>query len=556
MDDSLVARRSKRSTAGNRMEAALAEFKAEDVGMDVDEDADFALGKEEEDIFESDFESTDEEGEQEDVDAAAEKLIHQEESRVRKTGRTQLERITALAHARQAATFNPTAIAPSLDKPKGEKKLKRRVSLGIAVNAETGEVLEGGIETEEVSASVTPVGAGKRHSTRTHTVANTSATFSRARDELRKQASIPKRTKTQLKAPTQEELMMRALSMEEGNIDEHKNYLTLEEEKRRKARVVRASVQGPLLRWVSKKEEETVLVQPPPPPPLPPAPSNPYVPYHHVPSPSVTTPTTPTQYSYTYGRPSNAALALHPSQYASMAPQPSPFQQWPPTPTPPAHHQSTAAATPPAGVLASSSTPYTPVTSYSPVPSSTPAYPATSTSTSPTYTPPTYSSEPAQLPVSMPNPSPSLPPVSVTGPTPVSAPIPVVPPTPAMAPPSQLVERKDTVAKQYVVHETTQSEKNSRPPWHTTMTAMFGDHADWENCRVYTAKGRPLARPTQICPITGKAAKYLDPRTNVPYADLDAYRVLSMVLRHEHVWSPTLGCYVSREGSVFSQSAA
>ena len=64
------------------------------------------------------------------------------------------------------------------------------------------------------------------------------------------------------------------------------------------------------------------------------------------------------------------------------------------------------------------------------------------------------------------------------------------------------------------------------------------------------------ARPTQICPITGKVAKYLDPRTNVPYADLDAYRVLSKVLRHEYVWSSALGCYVSREGTVFSQSAA
>lgn len=103
------------------------------------------------------------------------------------------------------------------------------------------------------------------------------------------------------------------------------------------------------------------------------------------------------------------------------------------------------------------------------------------------------------------------------------------------------------------------------------MTAMFGDHADWENLRVYTSKGRPLsecpmhafadrlgltayllARPAQICPITGKVAKYLDPRTNVPYADLGAYRVLSAILRHEHVWSPRLGCYVSREGSVFT----
>lgn len=38
-----MARRPRRSTAGNRMEAALAEFKAEDVGLDADEDADFAL---------------------------------------------------------------------------------------------------------------------------------------------------------------------------------------------------------------------------------------------------------------------------------------------------------------------------------------------------------------------------------------------------------------------------------------------------------------------------------------------------------------------------------
>lgn len=42
------------------------------------------LSADEDDVFGSDFESTDEEGAQEDVDAAAEKLIRQEESRVRK----------------------------------------------------------------------------------------------------------------------------------------------------------------------------------------------------------------------------------------------------------------------------------------------------------------------------------------------------------------------------------------------------------------------------------------------------------------------------------------
>ena len=44
MEDTLVARRSKRSTAGNRMEAALAEFHAEELGQDVEEDVDFVMG--------------------------------------------------------------------------------------------------------------------------------------------------------------------------------------------------------------------------------------------------------------------------------------------------------------------------------------------------------------------------------------------------------------------------------------------------------------------------------------------------------------------------------
>ena len=90
------------------MEAVLAEFKAEELGQDVEEDIDFIMGKgkskshylltsyilyilihqyhwkDEEDAFESDFASTDEEGAQEDVDEAAEKLATEEEKGVRR----------------------------------------------------------------------------------------------------------------------------------------------------------------------------------------------------------------------------------------------------------------------------------------------------------------------------------------------------------------------------------------------------------------------------------------------------------------------------------------
>ena len=45
MDETVTSRRPKRSTAGNRLQAALAEFKAEDVGVDVEDDVDFVLDK-------------------------------------------------------------------------------------------------------------------------------------------------------------------------------------------------------------------------------------------------------------------------------------------------------------------------------------------------------------------------------------------------------------------------------------------------------------------------------------------------------------------------------
>jgi hypothetical protein len=48
-----------------------------------------------------------------------------------------------------------------------------------------------------------------------------------------------------------------------------------------------------------------------------------------------------------------------------------------------------------------------------------------------------------------------------------------------------------------------------------------------------------------VCPITGTAAPYRDPRTGVPFATLKAYSVITKILNHEYVWSPTLGCYMA-----------
>ena len=83
--------------------------------------------------------------------------------------RSQLEKVKAAAHARQRATFNPQ-IRTDVTKPSAPPKPKRRVSLGVVVDAETGLVMP----------------SGKRHSQRSYTVLSTSTSDARFRDELEK----------------------------------------------------------------------------------------------------------------------------------------------------------------------------------------------------------------------------------------------------------------------------------------------------------------------------------------------------------------------------------
>ncbi|EMD41507.1 hypothetical protein CERSUDRAFT_146509 [Gelatoporia subvermispora B] len=459
--ESLATRRSKRSTAGNRMEAALAEFRAEDIGVDAEDDVDFNIEKDEEDVFGSDFESTDEEAVPEDVDMVAEKVVQDEEKTTRKTARSKLDKVTAAAHARQRATFNPEAQASSSSAAarSAPEKMKRRVSLGVAVNAETGEVLE----------------RSKRHSQRRHTILNTSLTAERVKEEEQRKSALPKKTKTKIRAPTQTELIARALDMEEGNIVEHREYLSLEEEKRRKARLIRTAIQGPLLRWVSKTGEEIVKVVPPPPPPAPvyPASTSSHAPNHSSP--------------HYYGYSVSPGQTGHPNPGAYY------YYHPPYTPNPQGSAQQPSHAQP---------------------------------------GPSQQSYVPGHLGQSI---------------TSTSS-------APAQAAPDP-IERTEKVSKNYVVHEISQVQ-GSRPTWLATMKAMFGDDVKWDELRVYTNKGRPLYRPSQTCPMTGKTALYRDPRTNVPFADIGAYDTLTKLLSHEYIWSPTLGCYIAREGSVFAPDRA
>jgi hypothetical protein len=46
-----------------------------------------------------------------------------------------------------------------------------------------------------------------------------------------------------------------------------------------------------------------------------------------------------------------------------------------------------------------------------------------------------------------------------------------------------------------------------------------------------------------ICPITGLPAKYKDPKSGIPYANKEAYKILQNVIRHGYVWSNGLNAY-------------
>ncbi|KAI8141065.1 YL1 nuclear protein-domain-containing protein [Fennellomyces sp. T-0311] len=54
------------------------------------------------------------------------------------------------------------------------------------------------------------------------------------------------------------------------------------------------------------------------------------------------------------------------------------------------------------------------------------------------------------------------------------------------------------------------------------------------------------SRPVKpiLCPITGLAARYLDPETKVPYANVEAYKVIRKCLSHKEGWSAEHRIYV------------
>ncbi|KIM39113.1 hypothetical protein M413DRAFT_29672 [Hebeloma cylindrosporum] len=430
MDEStemLATRRSRRSTAGNRMEAVMAEMAVEEENKDMEDDNDFVNDKIEEYIFGSDFESTDEEAEKEAQEAGETEVVN-EERKVKKAARSRLEKITAAAHEKNKSTFNPDIQISTNTSAK--PKPKPSTSLQVIIDAESGNV---------VAQHRKGIDGKKRTSQRKHTVLNTSATVTRLKQSAAKRASQPKKAKVESRNYTQGELIALALDTEEGNIVEHRDYLKNEAEKRKRARVIRTAVSGPLIRWISRKEEVKVVVPPPPPPPpsvVPQAPVPSIYRSIYGPPGSLFTPTT---YSYSSG---NAVVTTLASTSASDT-----------------QFKITTPAT------AAQKTPYSPFQHYLDTASSPfPTWPPTTTRQS-YYPNVSQPSAQQQTPV-----TPSVQPQAANV-------------TPSAPPEPQY--RLETVAKNYVVHELAQQKGTPKPTWTDTMQSMFGDHVKWDQIKAH-----------------------------------------------------------------------
>ncbi|KAF5314022.1 hypothetical protein D9611_006973 [Ephemerocybe angulata] len=519
----LVSRRSKRSTAGNRMQAALAEMAAEVAIKDVEDDVDFVIEKDEQDVFESDFESTDEEeAAQEEAEAAGERQVNEEERRERRTARSKLEKATAAAHARNKVTFNPESQAfPTTPKPKPKPRVYDLTE--DQPEASTSEIA--------LPGDIISPNRRKRKSLRAQTMQNTTETVKRLKDLERGKATVPRKSRSSAKTFTQAQLLARALDAEEGNIIEHRDYLKNEEAKRKAARVVRPSVTGPMLRWVSKLVDEKVPVEMPlPPPPPPPATYGGQSGYGMVP-----TTTYPQHYSYA------STPGTHVQSYSSSFIS---FQTWPAPELHPQPQQYTFTT----NTLLSTSTSQPPSVFGNIVPqsmnhSSSPPAPGASAHT---------------------------------------------PPPPA--PPPEPEEKLEKVGRNFLIHALSKKRSAKKPTWTQSMEALFGTEVKWDKVKVYShSKNRPygvyypsslilndkeiclpvylvacmlaykgrflcyVGRPETTCPFTGKVAPYLDPKSGLPFADAASFRKARRALGHEYVWETGLRRYVWRDEEALGQ---
>ncbi|CUA77752.1 vacuolar protein sorting-associated protein 72 [Rhizoctonia solani] len=180
------------------------------------------------DVFESDFESTDEEEYAKQGIEDGEKQVQMEEKAERRAARAKASKIGSAPAQKILERAMRGQPAPKKKQPSTKNILEHRFgSLWDAT----------------------------RQSERASTVKHKFQVQERLKDAEKRKAHAPKRPRPIAPTKTQDELIAAALELEEKNTKALREFLQKEEEKRAAARkVVRLKIEGPVVRWVSRGE--------------------------------------------------------------------------------------------------------------------------------------------------------------------------------------------------------------------------------------------------------------------------------------------------------------
>lgn len=95
------------------------------------------------------------------------------------------------------------------------------------------------------------------------------------------------------------------------------------------------------------------------------------------------------------------------------------------------------------------------------------------------------------------------------------------------APPTEL-EARSLVSLHYTTRPT--------PPWPEQWASLLGSHTNWATTHVVPARNRPSKPRASLCAITGKMARYRDAKTGIPFADMKAARILRALGEEQWEW--------------------
>ncbi|KAI5480977.1 YL1 nuclear family, transcription factor [Pseudohyphozyma bogoriensis] len=238
-----VTNREKRANAGNRMRALLEdELEVDEMFQEEENDEEFEA-KEEEDIFDSDFGSTDSEAGEDEGEDAGEKQLQRE----------------AKAERREARGKKKKTHTPFLPQFARQTKHARKppVASTSAVTLDgDGSALPPPAKKRKVSLANAIAGLTPRESSRKSAVAFKKTIEGRLQESEQRRLSLPKPVKKATASLTQADLIVEALETEEINRASLLAFYAAEEDRRAADRIagMRYEIIGPKLTFLSRVE--------------------------------------------------------------------------------------------------------------------------------------------------------------------------------------------------------------------------------------------------------------------------------------------------------------